>query len=76
MINKGEYIIQAGEVGLEMYFILDGSVDVISSLGEYLASLSAGQPFGEIALLPEKPTVRNASVIATCLVSLAVLEYD
>lgn len=75
MVCTGEYILQAGEIGLEMYFILEGTADVISKDGVFLASLEPGAPFGEIALLPEVPVVRNANVIACCNMSLGILKY-
>jgi CRP-like cAMP-binding protein len=76
MVCRGEYVIQAGELGMEMYFILEGTADVISATGETLANLYKGYQFGEIALLPSQPTVRNAHVVATTNMSLAVLDYD
>ena len=30
MVCEGEYIVQAGALGMEMYFILEGAADVIS----------------------------------------------
>ena len=58
-----------------MYFIVDGNADVISKEGDLLAVLEPGAPFGEIALLPEVPVVRNANVVACCNMVLGILRY-
>ena len=76
MACAGEVIIAEGELGLEMFFILEGSVEVVSSAGMVLGVLEAGQPFGEMALLSAVPTLRMASVVAKTDVSLAVLSLD
>ena len=63
VFSPGDRIIRAGELGFEMYFISQGSVDVLSADEKAVyASLTAGQFFGEIALLLSKP--RNATVRA------------
>lgn len=57
--SPNEYIIKKGDVGNEMFIIGHGEVEV--STGEkVLASLKAGQFFGEIALLED--TIRTADV--------------
>jgi voltage-gated potassium channel len=63
VFSPGDYIVKAGELGFEMYFISQGSVDVLSPDEKAVyATLTAGQFFGEIALLLSKP--RNATVRA------------
>ena len=68
-----EEIITEGELGLEMYFILEGEVKIIKSDKVELNTLTEGNVFGEMALLTPFPTARGASVIAKTNVTLAVL---
>lgn len=63
VFTPGDYIVTAGEVGYDMFFISKGTVDVVSADGSTTyATLSDGQFFGEIALLLSMP--RTASIIA------------
>ncbi|MEZ4697350.1 MAG: cyclic nucleotide-binding domain-containing protein [Rhodothermales bacterium] len=62
IFTPGDYVVRAGEAGREMYFIVRGSVEVLSPDGNVLTNLSEGDFFGEIALLEDRP--RNASVRA------------
>ena len=64
VFTPGDYIVRAGEVGFDMYFISRGRVDVMSADEQTsYAILSAGQFFGEIALLLSMP--RTATIKAT-----------
>jgi voltage-gated potassium channel len=76
MVCKGEFIMEQGEIGLEMYFIIDGHVEVISPAGDVFATMYAGTPFGEMALLNPTPSVRSAHIRAAEDVSLAVLSLN
>lgn len=60
--GPGQTIINIGETGQEMYLIGHGSVEVILSDGNVVATLHEGQFFGESALLYD--TKRNANVRA------------
>ncbi len=64
--KKNETIIHAGDPGLGMYIIVNGSVEVVEEdekAGKRtLAKLSDGSFFGDMALLDEDP--RSASAIA------------
>ena len=46
----GDIIIKEGTIGMKMYFIQEGIVDIVSN-GEVATSLSDGSYFGEICLL-------------------------
>lgn len=67
--DSGARVVKEGEISCLFYLILDGQVEVRSE-DQVLATLDAGNFFGEMALLEELP--RSADVIATkptkCLV--------
>ncbi len=60
--TPGQTIINIGETGSEMYIIGHGSVEIILSDGNVVATLHEGQIFVESALLHD--TKRNANVRA------------
>ncbi|GAB4210412.1 MAG: hypothetical protein OHK0012_00600 [Synechococcales cyanobacterium] len=71
----GEYVFRFGEPGAEMYFISQGSVEILTPQEDQtLAILGAGQFFGELALLDRRR--RNASVRALELCRLYVLSHS
>ena len=73
--TPGDYIVTAGELGFDMFFISKGSVDVVSADGSTVyAILSDGQFFGEIALLLSMP--RTASIIAKGYCDLYSLDKE
>ena len=75
IFTPGDYIFHAGEVGHQMYFIGHGSVDVLSADGKTIfATLTAGDFFGEIALLFSQP--RTASIRAMDYCDLYALSKD
>ena len=75
VFTPGDYIVTAGEVGYDMFFISKGSVDVVSADGTTVyATLSDGQFFGEIALLLSMP--RTASIVAKGYCDLYSLDKD
>ena len=64
--NSHEQIFAVGQAGDCAYLIESGAVNIISGSGDrvvVLDSLTAGDIFGEMALLDDKP--RSASAIAT-----------
>lgn len=71
LLLKDYYIIRAGEVGREMYFIGRGTVDVITDSGVFITSISRGGYFGEGALLSGQR--RGANIIAREMCELYVL---
>jgi signal-transduction protein with cAMP-binding, CBS, and nucleotidyltransferase domain len=56
-----------------MCFIIKGTVRVVTSEGQTLATLSKFKHFGEMALISENVTLRSTSIIANSNVQLAVL---
>lgn len=73
--TPGDYIVTAGELGFDMFFISKGSVDVVSADGSTVyATLSDGHFFGEIALLLSMP--RTASIIAKGYCDLYSLDKE
>jgi|LauGreDrversion4_2_1035121.scaffolds.fasta_scaffold30068_1 signal-transduction protein with cAMP-binding, CBS, and nucleotidyltransferase domain len=59
-----------------MCFIIKGTVRVVTSEGQTLATLSKYKHFGEMALISEHVTLRSTSIVADSNVELAVLSKD
>ncbi len=75
VFTPGDYIVTAGELGFDMFFISKGSVDVVSADEKTVyATLTTGQFFGEIALLLSMP--RTATIIAREYCDLYRLDKD
>lgn len=73
--TPGDAIVTFGEIGYEMYFISRGELDVTNEEGSITyATLTAGQFFGEIALLLSMP--RTATVKSKDYCDLYVLDKD
>jgi len=72
----GEFIIHQGEDGSSMYVLIQGTVDVHltgeGGMSEYVATLEAGQFFGEMSLLTGEK--RTANVIAMSAVECLVVD--
>ncbi len=66
----GQAIVTAGEIGDSFYVILDGAVEVETTVGAH-RRLGPGESFGEIALVRDIP--RTATVIAVAPTELLVL---
>ncbi|MFA7250140.1 MAG: cyclic nucleotide-binding domain-containing protein [Dehalococcoidia bacterium] len=71
--QPGEAIVEEGRTGNGLYVIIDGRVEVVKSDGteraQTLATLGAGEPFGELALLGEWKRTATVRAIdeTTCL---------
>src|SRR5690606_36819221 len=76
-VAPGTIVIQEGQPGQGLYVILNGEVDVSKIDGEeqvLLASLKAGDVFGEISLLNDEPT--TATVTAATNMTVLLLGRD
>ena len=74
LVPEGEYIIREREIRDCIYFIIRGSVLIVSG-GIILATLEQGAIFGEMAIA-EIPTVRNASAFCITPVWVGSLSID
>jgi len=71
----GEYIIRKGDIGESMFFIANGTVEVLAADSKTpVATLTDGSFFGEIALLERKS--RSADVLAVTYCDLYTLDTD
>jgi putative ABC transport system ATP-binding protein len=74
----GARIIRQGEEGDALYLIGEGAVDVVLNEGqpsrEHLATLKAGQFFGELEVVEDRP--RTATIVAAEPVRLYVLQKN
>jgi len=61
----GDYIIREGAFGTEMYFIRQGSVDILVN-GECTTTLNEGNYFGEICLLANSRRIASARAASVC----------
>ena len=71
---ENEFIIRKDEVADEMFFIIEGAIEIYNSEGESIARLTEGECFGEIALLSTSRQVRTATAISATNVSLGCLK--
>ena len=69
-VPAGKELVKEGSPGHEFFLILSGEASVRRN-GRKVATLGAGQYFGELALLDRQP--RNASVVADTPMQLLVL---
>ena len=60
-LSQGETIYARGNTERNLYYVVDGSVNLIDH-GKVVRELNAGDYFGEMAMLSEKPTMADAIV--------------
>ncbi len=72
--ERGERLIRKGDQADSMYFIVSGEVEVDIETGAQKGRLAAGDFFGEIALIADRP--RTATINATLPCRLLVLHKD
>lgn len=75
---KGEMIFREGDVGDELYIVVEGEVGIFINHGSseqlMLTTIGAGQYFGEMAILDDEP--RSASVVAMADTRVLVLKGE
>jgi voltage-gated potassium channel len=71
VLTPGQRVVETGEHGEEMYFVVRGELDVLGPDGQRLARLAGGDFFGEIALFTGE--LRTASVQALTYCDVYVL---
>lgn len=69
-VDQGRVLVSEGSTGSEFFVIIDGKATV-SKKGRKVATLGAGDAFGELALLDKAP--RNATVTAETPLEVVVL---
>lgn len=69
-VDQGRILVSEGSTGSEFFVIIDGKATV-SKKGRRVATLGAGDAFGELALLDKAP--RNATVTAETPLEVVVL---
>jgi voltage-gated potassium channel len=75
--ERGERLIRKGDKADAMYFIVSGQVEVDSQDGTGLRSLEAGDFFGEIALVADRPRTATITAVTTCkLLVLHKRDFD
>src|SRR6516225_2616246 len=63
--EPGEVIFRENDIGEIAYVIVSGRVEVLKNLGGqniHIAYIGAGEPFGEMSMIDEKP--RSATIVA------------
>jgi Cyclic nucleotide-binding domain/Ion transport protein len=67
IFTPGDYIYKAGEAGRDMYFITQGTVEVLSKDGrEVYTTLTDGDFFGEIALVLSQTRTACVRAVSYC----------
>ena len=71
-VSAGKHLVKEGDYAYEFMAIVEGEADVIRG-DEHVATLGAGDFFGEIAVLEK--TLRTASVVAKTPMRLVTLSH-
>lgn len=72
ILPVGTILARQGEAGFEMFILLDGTA-VVTRDGQHVATVSAGDVVGELAVLSGQP--RNATVTAETELGVLVLTH-
>ena len=64
--TPGSFIFKFGDHGKDMYFLVNGEVEVLNEKEEVIATLDDGDFFGEIALFEHKPRTASVKAITYC----------
>ncbi len=62
VIPEGESIVRADEETFDLMLLVEGEGRILTITDEFLGTIRAGMPFGEIAFLDHKP--RSSAVVA------------
>ena len=73
----GERLFNEGEPGLEMFYVLEGAVD-LSKAGKKLKTVLAGDYFGEMSMLIQAPRSATAQIVVqdTRLVAISQDNFE
>ena len=71
--EKGQYIVNEGDLGKELFMIVKGEVEVVVG-GNVVSVMKEGAGFGEMALIDSQP--RSADIIARNDVLVLKMESD
>jgi len=66
VLGPGERVVEQGEPGEDMYFIVRGELEVIDGDGKAFATLTEGDFFGEIALFTDEPRTATVRTLTYC----------
>jgi CRP-like cAMP-binding protein len=75
--EPGEVIFRENDIGEIAYVIVSGRVEVLKNLGGqniHIAYIGAGEPFGEMSMIDEKP--RSATIVAVERTTVHELHRD
>jgi CRP-like cAMP-binding protein len=61
-IAPNTMLFKRGALGREMYFVVEGAVEVLGRKDKVICTLEKGAYFGEYAILSNKPTKRSMTV--------------
>ena len=77
IIEKGDYLIKEGEDSTEMYFLKQGTMEVLKKRGlidQTIGNIYSGELVGEMSFLDKEP--RCASVRALTQCELVVIKHE